>query len=131
MSSNSKKLSRRRRPIVPGALGREWRAGWELDVKMRATAGMLVDRRHGSAKRTRPAHCPALRLLLGGARKEHPGPGPQLGAQLSPPGSGLGRQPLADDQRAALHTRRQRPDQRLHPADKERIRLARTSGCSL
>jgi hypothetical protein len=99
---------------MPAALGR--RARRELDMKMWATTGMLVDRGHGPAKRTRLVHCPRPRLLLGGSGKEHPRPGPQLGTHLTPSGSGMGGQPRTDDQRAPLHTPRQRPDQRLHPA---------------
>jgi hypothetical protein len=116
---------------MPAALGRNRSAGRKLDVKMRAAAGMLVDRRHGPAKRKRLPHGPAPSLLLGGSRQKYPRPGPQLAAQLSPPGSGLGGQPLTDDQRAPLVTRRQWPDQRLHPADKERLRFARSDGCDI
>jgi hypothetical protein len=116
---------------MSAALGRNRSAGRKLDVKMRAAAGMLVDRRHGPAKRKRLPHGPAPSLLLGGSRQKYPGPGPQLAAQLSPTGSGVGGQPLTDDQRAPLDTRRQWPDQRLHPADKERLPFARSDGCDI
>jgi hypothetical protein len=123
------KCHRIRRRFPQGAFHKRYaRCGYPPGTRCENAVG----RRHEfppssrSARASRLSPRPDLRLPRGGSRKKHPRRGHQPGAQLSPPGPGIGRQWVAHAQRPML-TRRHWPDKGgFYSAYEERIHVART-----